>query len=616
MSDEATSPEEEAAPEPSRPLSVDRLEERFASSVLSAEESHGTWTVVVAADVAHDALSFLQADDDLAYHHLSDLTAVDLSALDPADGGSDDGFHIVYHLASHRNVADPELRRLRVTVPVTASGPSLPTASDIWTGAEWAEREIWDMFGLRFDGHPDMRRLLMPDSFEAHPLLKSYPRRGNGERTAFNFEVSASKLLGKQPDTTWSPDGDDVQSETMILNFGPQHPATHGTLHLEVELDGERIVRCSPHLGYLHTGFEKLAEDMHWNQWIVVSDRMNYLSPMSNNFGYVVAAERLMDMEIPKRAQYIRVALAELARIADHMVWLGTHALDIGAFTVFLYAFQQREKAYEIFEACSGARLTVSYMRIGGLVHDTPDSFEPMLREFVDAFSTTALPEIEGMLSKNRIWIDRTKGVGVLDADEAVNAGVTGPVLRGSGVEWDVRKADPYSSYEDFDFDIPVGVNGDTYDRYLVRLEELRQSCRIITQALDRMPGGPVNVDDHKVKMPDKSHVYKIPDHTHRYDPGHPQGSIEGLIHHFKTVMDGHGVQIPVGEAYAATESPNGELGFYVVSDGTGTPYRVRVRAPSFYNYQMVPKLLRGHMVSDIVTVLGSVNVIAGELDR
>jgi NADH dehydrogenase I D subunit len=612
MSDEATIPEEEAAPEPARPLSVARLEERFAASVLSAEESHGSWSVTVAADAAHEILAFLQSDADLAYTHMSDLTAVDLSALADADAD----FHVVYHLASQKNAADRELRRLRVTVPVSAS-EAVATVTDIWTGAEWAEREVWDMLGIRFDGHPDPRRLLMPDGFQGHPLRKDYPRRGKGERSAFDFEASQSQLLGKQSeDTPWGGSDDDVQSETMVLNFGPQHPATHGTLHLEVELDGERIVRCTPHLGYLHTGFEKLAEDMHWNQWIVVTDRMNYLSPLSNNFGYAIAAERLLDIEVPKRAQYIRVALAELARIADHMVWLGTHALDIGAFTCFLYAFQQREKAYEIFEACSGARLTVSYMRIGGLLHDIPESFEPMLREFVSDFTSRALPEIETLLSKNRIWIDRTQGVGVVGAEEAVNGGLTGPVLRGSGVAWDIRRADPYSSYDEFDFDIPVGANGDTYDRYLVRLEELRQSCRIITQALDNMPDGPVNIDDHKLKMPGKSHVRKAPDHTHRYDPAHPTGSIEGLIHHFKTVMDGHGVEIPAGEAYAATESPNGELGFYVVSDGSGTPYRVRVRAPSFYNYAMIPKLLRGHMVSDIVTVLGSVNVIAGELDR
>lgn len=615
MSDEATSTEEEAAAEPERPLSVDRLAERFGDSIRSIDDSHGAWSVVVNADTAHDVLTFLHADTDLAFRHMSDLTAVDLSALPDRDG--DARFNVVYHLASHKNVDDPDLRRLRVTVPVGGDNPSIATVSDIWVSATWAEREVWDMFGIRFDGHPDLRRILMPNGFESHPLRKEYPRRGLGERAAFDFESSQSHLVGKQVDTAaWSGVEDEVQSETMVLNFGPQHPATHGTLHLEVELDGERIVRVNPHLGYLHTGFEKLAEDMHWNQWIVVTDRMNYLSPMSNNFGYVVAVERLMGVDIPMRAQYIRVALAELARVADHMVWLGTHALDIGAFTVFLYAFQQREKAYEIFEACSGARLTVSYMRIGGLIHDTPDSFEPMLREFVDAFSTTALPEIEGLLSKNRIWIDRTKDVGVVSAEDAVDYGLTGPCLRGSGVDWDIRKADPYSSYEDFDFDIPTGLNGDTYDRYLVRLEELKQSCRIITQALDRMPDGPVNIDDHKLKLPDKSHVYKTPDHTHRYDPQHPHGSIEGLIHHFKNVMDGHGLEIPTGEVYAATESPNGELGFYVVSDGCGSPYRVRVRAPSFYNYQMVPRMLRGHMVSDIVTVLGSVNVIAGELDR
>jgi NADH dehydrogenase I D subunit len=408
----------------------------------------------------------------------------------------------------------------------------------------------------------------------------------------------------------------DTRRETMVLNLGPQHPATHGTLHLELELDGERVVRCTPHIGYLHTGFEKLGEHMHYNQFIVVTDRMNYLSPLSNNFGYVLAVEKLLAMEVPKRAEYIRVILAELSRIADHMVWLGTHALDIGAFTVFLYSFQQREKCYTIFEACSGARLTVSYTRVGGLMADVPDTFDPMVREFVRDFLDRALPEMETLLSKNRIWIDRTKGVGVISAEDAINGGLTGPCLRGSGVAWDIRKAEPYSSYEDFDFEIPVGQNGDTYDRYLVRLEELRQSCRIITQALDNLPDGPINVDDHKQKLPGKEHVYKTPDHTHPYDPEHPYGSIEGLIHHFKLVMDGHGLLPPRAEVYCATESPNGELGFYIVSDGSGRPYRVRVRPPSFMNFQNFPRMVEGHMVSDVVAVLGSLNVIAGELDR
>ncbi|MBM3216262.1 NADH dehydrogenase (quinone) subunit D [Candidatus Poribacteria bacterium] len=409
---------------------------------------------------------------------------------------------------------------------------------------------------------------------------------------------------------------DVVASETMVLNIGPQHPATHGTLHLEVELDGEQVVRCTPHLGYLHTGFEKLGESMLYNQFIVVTDRMNYLSPLSNNFAYVLAVEKLLGVEVPKRGQYIRVALAEMARIADHMVWLGTHALDIGAFTAFLYAFQQREKFYDIIEACSGARLTVSYTRVGGMAQDVPDTFVPMVRGFLEGFLNEALPEIEGLLSKNRIWIDRTKGIGVIDAQTALDGGLTGPCLRGSGVEFDIRKAEPYSSYEDFDFDIPVGVRGDTYDRYLVRMEELRQSCRIIQQALDNMPDGPVNVPDHKMILPGKEHVYKAPDHTQPYDPVHPYGSIEGLIHHFKVTMRGHGVEPPEGEVYCATESPNGELGFYLVSDGSGYPYRVRVRAPSFMNYQNLPRMVQGLMVSDVVAVLGSLNVIAGELDR
>jgi NADH dehydrogenase I D subunit len=409
---------------------------------------------------------------------------------------------------------------------------------------------------------------------------------------------------------------DVMTSETMTLNIGPQHPATHGTLHLEVELDGERVVRCTPHCGYLHTGFEKLGENLLYNQFIVVTDRMNYLSPLSNNFGYVLAVEKLLGIEVPKRGQYIRVILAELARIADHMVWLGTHALDIGAFTVFLYAFQQREKFYEIIEACSGARLTVSYPRVGGLTADVPSSFEKMVREFVAEFLTKALPEMETLLLKNRIWIDRTKNVGVISAEDAINGGLTGPCLRGSGVEWDIRKVEPYSSYDDFEFDIPVGVRGDTYDRYLVRLEELRQSCRIVLQAMDNLPSGPVNVDDNKAILPPKSNVYKMQDHQHPYDPVHPFGSIEGMIHHFKIVMHGHGVQPPVGEVYCATESPNGELGFYLVSDGSDCPYRVRVRPPSLMNYQNLPRMIKGHMVSDVVAVLGSLNVIAGELDR
>ena len=391
-----------------------------------------------------------------------------------------------------------------------------------------------------------------------------------------------------------------VAGEKMMLNFGPQHPATHGTLRIVLELDGETVVKATPHLGYLHTGFEKLGEHMDYNQYIVVTDRMNYLSPLSNNFGYVLAVEKLLGLEIPKRGQYVRVIMAELSRLADHLIWLGMGALDLGAFTAFLYGFREREKLYSIFEKTTGARLTTSYTRVGGVLRDLYDGFEEEVNAFLSAFPKT-LKEVHTLLTRNRIWMDRTKEVGVISGEDAISYGLTGPCLRASGVEHDLRKAEPYSSYEDFDFDVPVGDNGDVYDRYLVRMEEMVQSCHIVRQAMDNLPEGPVNVPDNKIILPEKKDAY---------------GHIEGLIHHFKIIMDGHGVQPPRGEIYSATESPNGELGFYIVSDGSGTAYRIRIRPPSLLQYQVVPHMIEGGMVSDVVSVLGSLNVIAGELDR
>lgn len=388
--------------------------------------------------------------------------------------------------------------------------------------------------------------------------------------------------------------------EKMVLSFGPQHPATHGTLRIVLELDGETILKATPHAGYLHTGFEKLGEHLDYNQFIVVTDRMNYLSPLSNNFGYVLAVEQLLGIEVPERCQYIRILMAELSRLADHLLWLGTAALDLGAFSVFLYSFREREKLYSIFEKTTGARLTTSYTRVGGVFRDLYDGFENDARDFITNFPK-ALKETHTLLTRNRIWMDRTKGVGAISPEDAINYGLTGPNLRATGVSHDLRKAEPYSSYEKFKFDVPVGTNGDVYDRYLVRMEEMIQSCGIVGQALDNLPEGPFSLEDNKVMMPDKSDAY---------------GHIEGLIHHFKIVMDGHGVQPPQGDRYCATESPNGELGFYIVSDGSGTGYRIRIRPPSFFHFQALPHMLEGGMVSDTVAVLGSLNVIAGELDR
>jgi len=391
-----------------------------------------------------------------------------------------------------------------------------------------------------------------------------------------------------------------LTTDRMILNMGPQHPATHGTLRLVLELEGEKVVKAEPHIGYLHSGFEKLGEYKTYNQWITLSDRMNYLSPLCNNIGFAQAVEKLIGLEIPERAKYIRVILAELSRIADHLVWMGTHALDIGAMTAFLYGFEAREWLYDLFEHTTGARLTTSYTRVGGFLKDVPEDFEELVKQFIKKFPKV-LKQLHGLLTRNRIWMDRIRGIGYLSKEDAINYGVTGPVLRGSGIDYDVRKNFPYLIYDRLDFEIPVCDDGDVYSRYLVRMEEMAQSLKITEQCIKDFPDGPVNVADEKYKLPEKEKVY----HT-----------IEGLIHHFKNVMPGHGFPVPAGEIYDATEAPNGELGFYLVSDGTNKPIRLRVRPPSFVNFAPFDVLMRGNMVSDAVAILGSLNIIAGELDR
>lgn len=387
---------------------------------------------------------------------------------------------------------------------------------------------------------------------------------------------------------------------TIAMNLGPQHPATHGTLRVKLELDGENVVSAEPEIGFLHTGFEKLGEHLSYNQFVTLTDRMNYMSPLCNNVGFAVACEELMGIEVPPRGQYVRVCLAELTRIADHVVCVGLQAMDLGAFSAMLWTFIQREKLYDVFEVVTGARLTTSYTRVGGVMRDVPEDF----REIVEANTKDLLPlldEIESMLDKNRIWLERTQGVGVLNPEDAVAYGVTGPMLRACGVAYDVRRAHPYLCYPELDFEVVTETAGDTYARYKVRLNEMRESLKIVQQCLDNMPDGPVDVESNKVVLPRKDEVYS---------------SMESLIHHFKLTMPGHGVKPPVGEIYSATESPNGELGFYLVSDGTGIPYKVRVRPPSFLNYQVFPQLLQGRLLSDAIAVLSSMNVIAGELDR
>lgn len=389
-----------------------------------------------------------------------------------------------------------------------------------------------------------------------------------------------------------------IKTETMTINMGPQHPSTHGVLRLVLELDGERIVRTIPHIGYLHTGVEKTCEYKTYIQAMTMTDRLDYLSPMMNNLAFMLSTEKLVGVEVPPRAQAIRVLMNELQRIASHLVWLGTHALDIGAMSVMLYCFREREMILDLFEEVCGARLTVSYFRIGGLAADLPEGYLGRVRDFITYFKQR-VDEYEGLLTRNKLWLRRTVGIGKINAAEAKNWGFSGPCLRASGVGWDIRKTNPYSGYEQYDFEVPVGVNGDVYDRYLVRIAEMRQSARIVEQVLASMPAGAHIADAPKVTLPPRNTL-----HT----------SMEALIHHFLIICNG--VQPPPGEAYVPTESSKGELGFYMVSDGSARPYRVRMRPPSFKNLQVLPKLAEGLMVADLIAVIGSIDIVLGEIDR
>ena len=399
--------------------------------------------------------------------------------------------------------------------------------------------------------------------------------------------------LGTLRETT-----EDKIGEKMTLNMGPSHPATHGVLRLVLELDGEIITKATPDLGYLHRGDEKIAENMQYNQFIPYTDRLDYLAPLANNVAYALAVEKLMGWELPPRGKALRVLCCEIARISAHLLGLGAFAMDTGAMTVFLYTFTEREKIYNLIEQLTGARFTTSYTRVGGQVRDMPDTFVAQLRQFLKEFVPN-LDEIDNLLTRNRIFVDRTRGVGIISKEQAIAFGLSGPNLRGSGVDHDLRKKSPYLDYEKYDFEVAIGAKGDCYDRYLVRLEEMRQSVRILEQVLDHMPDGPINVVDGKNILPPKQAVLM---------------KMEELIHHFMVVTQG--IDAPSGEVYFGAENPKGELGFYINSKGGGVPHRLKIRAPSFVNLSILPSLLPGHMMSDVVAILGSLDFVMGECDR
>ena len=412
-------------------------------------------------------------------------------------------------------------------------------------------------------------------------------------------EVAAPDPLARtmQAEAEITPN-DDLIGEKMVLNMGPSHPATHGVLRLVLELDGELVTKATPDIGYLHRGDEKIAENMHYNQFVPYTDRLDYLAPLANNVAYALAVEKLIGWELPPRGKAIRIICCETARISAHLLGLGAMALDLGAMTVFLYTFTEREKLYDLFELLTGARFTTSYTRVGGQIRDLPGQFIPQLTAFLDRF-IPQLDEIDRLLTRNRIFVDRTRDIGVIPQDRAIAYALSGPNLRGSGIEHDLRRKHPYLDYDQYDFEIPIGSAGDCYDRYLIRIEEMRQSVRILRQVIDKLPIGPINVSDWKNTLPPKARVLT---------------KMEELIHHFMVVTEG--IDAPPGEIYFGAENPKGELGFYINSKGGGVPHRLKIRAPSFVNLSILPELLPGSMMSDVVAILGSLDFVMGECDR
>lgn len=548
------------------------LSQKYPAKAFAYESHFGANIVNVQKD---DVLSVLMHLKSVGFDLLMQVSGADYPQREKR-------FDVVYELFSTKTFS-----RVRVKVQL-AEGESVETASRLWRTANWFERETYDMYGIVFKNHPNLRRILCHHQFVGHPLRKDYDANKQQRCTE-------SQPIHFENDPNYRPD---PTKNLMPLNIGPSHPATHGTLRVMVELDGEKIMRANVELGYLHRCFEKMAETHPYNQVIPYTDRLNYCSAPMNNVGYCKTVEKMLGVEIPPKAQAMRIILCEMSRIIDHVVCIGANAVDLGAITGFFHLFQFREMAYALFEKLCGARLTVALTRIGGMSQDAPDGWFDDVLKFCDRVQL-GVEELDRMLTGNKIWMQRMQNVGTISAEEAIQWGYTGPLLRAAGVSLDLRKAEPYYGYETIDFDVPVGTTGDCFDRYLVRVEEMRQSIKIIRQVAKNIPGGDYTIRDKAIVLPEKKDVY---------------GNIEGLMNHFMLIMKG--LRPPVGEIYDATEAANGELGFYLVSDGSGNPYRLKVRPPCFAIYQSLPHQITGGLLSDVITILGTQNVIAGELER
>jgi NADH-quinone oxidoreductase subunit B/C/D len=565
---------------------VQSLGTQFGDAVQSVAPTSDMLTFQVAESRLKDVLHYLKTKATPKYQRLDDLTAIDESAR--RQRGSFPDYTMVYHLMSFDSAS-----RMRLKVPLQGQDPTTSSITDIWPAANWYEREVFDLMGIRFEGHPNLRRIIMPPDWEGHPLRKSHP--GRATEMAPYTRKEAEKL---QP----LDGGVYVKSahgeQPLILNIGPHHVSTHGLLRYIAALNGEEITALELEIGYHHRGVEKIGERQTWHQFIPYLARVDYLAGAANDLPYLLAVENLAGIKVPERAQVIRVMLSELFRLSNHLVWLATYAHDVGAMTPNFYTFREREMILDIVELITGGRLHPSWFRIGGVAADLPAGWKPAVDEFAKIFPQR-LQEYENLLRNNPIFKARTRGVGRISLQDAMDWGVTGPNLRSCGLDWDLRKKMPYSGYENFEFEVPTATGGDCYARYLVRVAEMRQSIRIIEQAANNMPSGRYMTDDYRYVIPRRQDMLK---------------DIESLIHHFINVT--RGPKIPVGESYAACEIPRGEQGYYVVSDGLGYAYRVRIRAPGFANVQVMPLMAIGESIADLIAIIGSVDYILPDIDR
>ena len=576
-------------------VTAEDLRARLGVPVLEQPTRDDVPTFWVPRDKLRDAIRYLKIEIDRPYRMLYDLTAIDERLRQHRNGQPSADFTVVYHLLSFGRNAD-----VRLKVALAGEFPSVPSISDFWPNANWYEREVWDMFGIKFDGHPNLRRLLMPATWAGHPLRKEHPARATEMGP---FQMSEEKMVAEHEAMVFKPEEWGMKrhsedTEFMFLNIGPQHPGTHGVLRIVLQLDGEEIIDAVAEIGFHHRGSEKMGERQTWHTYIPYTDRVDYLGGVMNNLPYLLAVERLAGIQVPDRAKVIRVLMCELFRIASHLVWYGTFAQDIGAMSPVFYLFNDRERAFDIVAAVCGGRMHPNWFRIGGVAQDMPKGWEQLFRDFL-AYLPKRLDTYDTAIMKNKIFLGRTKGVGAYTLDQAIDWGVTGVGLRACGYEWDYRKMRPYAGYDQFEFDIPTAEGGCSWARSVVRIAEMRQSLRIIQQCVEHMPEGPYKADHPLATPPPKERTMH---------------DIETLIHHFLGVS--WGPVIPPGEASVTVEATKGLNSYYLVSDGGIHSYRTRIRAPSFAHIQQLPDIARGLMVPDLLVLLGSIDFVLADIDR